>query len=115
MSRQSSSWIVTTGQAWKLYVTVAGFTGALGLLTAAFFSLTSGGRLFLAFGACGLFLGAATFVWFTAALRCPHCSAKLVWTMAASRPHSSWVIDLAALEHCPLCKARLDHAAESPH
>jgi len=67
---------MATGQAWKLYVTVAGFTGSLGLLTAAFFSLTSGGRLFMAFAACGLFLGAATFVWFTAALRCPHCSAK---------------------------------------
>jgi hypothetical protein len=102
-----SSWIIATGQAWKLYVTVAGLSGALGLMTAAFFSLAMGGRLFMALAACGLFLGIATFVWFIAALRCPHCLAKLVWTMAVSRPHSSWVIDLAALEYCPLCKTRL--------
>lgn len=109
MSREKPSWLIATGQAWKLYVTVSGFSGALGLLTLAFFSLTSGGGQFMAFAACGLFLGAATFVWFTSAIRCPHCSAKLVWTMVASRPHSSWVIDLAALEHCPVCKTRLDH------
>lgn len=106
---------MATGQAWKLYVAMAGFTGSLGLLTAAFFSLASGGRQVMALAACGLFLGAATFVWFTATLRCPHCSAKLVWTMVASRPHSSWVMDLAALEYCPVCKARLDRVEAAPH
>jgi len=107
MGQGTSNWIVATGQAWKLYVAVAGFSGALGFMTAAFFSLATSGRLFMAFAACGIFLGVATFVWFVATLRCPHCLAKLVWTMAVSRPHSSWVIDLAALEDCPQCKVRL--------
>jgi hypothetical protein len=35
--------------------------------------------------------------------------------MVSSRPHSSWVIDLAALDHCPVCKARLDQVGASPH
>jgi len=103
----ASNWIIATGQAWKLYVAVVGFSGALGLLTAAFFSFAMRGGLFVALATCGVFLGVSTFVWLTATLRCPRCSAKLVWTMAASRPHSSWIIDLAALEYCPQCKDRL--------
>ena len=103
MKTASSNWIIATGQAWKLYVALAGFGGTLTLFTLAFFSLgTSGGR-FTAMMACGIFLGFATFVWFITALRCPHCPAKLVWTMVSSRPHSSWLIDLAALERCPAC------------
>lgn len=108
MSTGTSNWIVATGQAWKLYVAVAGFTGALACFTLGFFSLGTGGGRFLALMTCGLFLGCATFLWFTAVLRCPHCSNKLVWTMVSSRPHSSWVVDLAALERCPACSGQLD-------
>ena len=103
MNTASSNWIIATGQAWKLYVALAGFCGTLALFTLAFFSMgTSGGR-FMALTACGIFLGFATFTWFIVTLRCPHCPAKLVWTMVSSRPHSSWLIDLAALERCPAC------------
>ncbi len=105
--RDTTSWIVATGQAWKLYVAVAGFTGSLGCFTLGLFSLAAGSGRSVAWIVCGLFLGAATFVWFVVALRCPHCRAKLVWTMVATRPHSTWVIDLAALEECPVCRAAL--------
>ena len=97
------NWIIATGQAWKLYIALAGFVGALGCFTLALYSLSTGGNLFSAFASCGLFLGVATFLWMTLALRCPHCLAKLVWTMVATRPHSSWLIDLAALDRCPVC------------
>lgn len=100
---EAANWIIATGQAWKLYVALAGFGGTLALFTVALFSLGGGGGRFTAMTACGILLGFATFVWFTAALRCPHCLAKLVWTMVSSRPHSSWLIDLAALERCPAC------------
>lgn len=103
-----SNWIMVTGQAWKLYVAVAGFGGTLGYFTLAFFSLGDSGGQFLSMMVCGLFLGCATFVWFIAVLRCPSCMAKLVWTMASSRPHSSWIIDLAALDRCPACNRELD-------
>ncbi|TAJ32370.1 MAG: hypothetical protein EPO64_01205 [Nitrospirae bacterium] len=111
MSTNQSNWIVETGQAWKLYVAVAGFTGALLCFTLGIFSLVTGGERFLALVSCGLFLGCATFLWFTAVLRCPHCANKLVWTMVSTRPHSSWVVDLAALESCPACGGRLDRVA----
>lgn len=101
------SWIVRTGQAWKLYVTLGGFAGALLCWTIALFALGSGGGRFVAWTACGVALGFVTFAWFAATLRCPHCHAKLVWTMVASRPHSSWVVDLAALEDCPVCERLL--------
>lgn len=104
---EEMNWIVETGQGWKLYVAIGGFGASLGSFTLALFSLAERDGRFMALVACGLFLGVATFAWFTAALRCPHCLAKLVWTMAATRPHSSWIIDLAALERCPQCRARL--------
>ena len=102
-----TTWIISTGQAWKLYVALAGFGGALALFTIAAFSLASGGSRTLALTACGALLAVATFVWLIAALRCPHCLAKLVWKMAISRPHSSWLIDLAGLDDCPICHRRL--------
>ncbi len=97
------NWIIETGQGWKLYVALAGFIGAVGLFTVAFISLGADGGQFAGYAASGTFLALATFLWFVAMLRCPHCLAKLVWIMVASRPHTSWVIDLAALEQCPVC------------
>jgi hypothetical protein len=107
VSRESSNWIIESGQAWKLYVTLAGFGLALACFTLAFFTLGAGGGRFQALMVCGFFLACATFVWLITALRCPRCRAKLVWLMAASRPHSSWLIDLAGLDRCLACQAPL--------
>lgn len=103
MNPAATSWLIATGQAWKLYVALAGFGGALVLFSLALFSLASGGSRFVAFVACGGFLSVATFGWFTTVVRCPHCASRLVWRMVTSRPHSSWVIELAALDCCPVC------------
>lgn len=103
MAGESTSWIITTRQVWKLYVAIGGFVGGLGLFSLALFSLVSGGSHFVAFVACGTFLSVVTFAWFVAVIRCPHCQAALVWKMIRSRPHSSWLIDLAALDRCPSC------------
>ena len=104
------NWIIATGQAWKLYIALAGFFGALACFTLALYSLATGGELFSAFTSCGMFLGVTTFLWMTFVLRCPHCLAKLVWTMVSTRPHSSWLIDLAALDRCPVCGRTLAEA-----
>lgn len=107
MSRERSNWILETRQAWKLYVAIAGFGGALASFTLAFFTLGQGGGPFGALMSGGFLLACATFAWFIAALRCPRCGAKLVWLMAVSRPHSSWIVDLAGLDRCPACHALL--------
>lgn len=99
----ATNWLIDTGQAWKLYVALAGFGGAVLCFTLAFFRLATGSGQFLGLAASGIFLGVATFLWFVATVRCPHCQARLVWNMVASRPHSSWLIDLAALDRCPRC------------
>ena len=104
MSESQPTWIIASGQAWKLYVALAGFAGALLCFIWAGFSLGGEMRRVMELTAYGVVLGVATFVWLTLALRCPHCTTKLVWTMVASRPHSSWLIDLAALESCPVCR-----------
>lgn len=108
------NWIIATGQAWKMYVAVAGFGGSLVCFTIAFVSLGFQQERFLGLMGAGIFLAAATFLWFTAVIRCPHCSAKLVWKMVATRPHSSWLIDLAALERCPVCGHWLDRVGPGP-
>lgn len=110
MSREAANWIIVTGQAWKLYVALAGFIGSLVFMTLALFSLGMGGGRFMALVVAGIFLACTTFTWFSMVLRCPHCTARLVWTMVASRPHSSWMIDLAALDRCPVCDELLDQA-----
>lgn len=110
MATDSSSWIIVTHQAWKLYIAIAGFVGGMTLFSLAVFSLISGGTRFVAYVVCGTFLSLATFAWFTAVLRCRHCQAALVWKMIASRPFSSWLIDLAALERCPVCHTLLAKA-----
>ena len=103
MAQSGDNWIVATGQLWKLYVALAGFLGTLLCFTLAMFSLGSDHGRVVAYFVCGGFLGIATFIWLIAVLRCPHCFGKLVWTMVTSRPHSSWIIDLAALDICPVC------------
>jgi endogenous inhibitor of DNA gyrase (YacG/DUF329 family) len=113
MAEESSSWIMATGQAWKLYVAIAGLVGGMALFSMALFSLVSGGTRFVAFVACGAFLSLATFAWFAAVVRCHRCHAALVWKMMASRPFSSWLIDLAALERCPACHAVLTETPQS--
>jgi hypothetical protein len=107
MPAEPSSWILATGQAWKLYVAIAGFVGGMALFSLALFSLLSSGGRFVAFVACGVFLTVATFAWFAVVLRCHQCQAALVWKMIASRPFGSWLIDLAALDRCPVCRALL--------
>ncbi len=113
MTDTQTTWIIRSGQLWKLYVALAGFGGALILFTTAVFSLGSSGNRAMAFTACGVLLAVATFVWLTVSLRCPHCFAKLVWTMVTSRPHSSWLVDLAGLEACPVCRRNLGQATHS--
>lgn len=104
---------MATGQAWKLYVAIAGLVGGMVLFSLALVSLISGGTRFVAFVVCGALLSLATFVWFAAVLCCHHCQAALVWKMIASRPFNSWLIDLAALERCPACQAVLAKTPQS--
>ena len=104
-----TSWIIETGQGWKLYVALVGFAVTLLCFMMAILSLGNEGRGVVWFTICGFLLGIATFAWLTAVLRCPHCLTRLVWTMVRSRPHSSWLIDLAGLESCPSCNQTFGH------
>ncbi len=109
-----SNWIFASGQGWKLYVALAGFGGGLLCFSAAVLSLS--GSSMRVVGLCiivGSLLCVSTFLWLITVLRCPHCRAKLVWTTAKSRPHSSWMIDLAGLDSCPMCSNSLVQSRRS--
>ncbi len=103
----SSNWIIATGQAWKLYLAIAGFAVSLLALTAACFLLATGTGAFLTVAGWGVLIGILTFLWFGQAILCPQCRSRLVWRMVASRPQSSWLIELAALDECPVCRRPL--------
>lgn len=104
----SPNWIVATGQIWKLYLALAGFVAALGCFTAGVFFLGVDQNLMARMTGAGVLLAVATLTWLASALRCPHCLAKLVWVMLRTRPHTSWLIDLAGLDRCPVCRRQLD-------
>lgn len=108
---QTSNWIVATGQIWKLYLALIGFVGALGCFTAGVFFLGVAPKLMGQATGAGVVLVVATLVWLASALRCPHCPARLVWVMLRTRPHTSWLIDLAGLETCPVCRRSLFRGA----
>lgn len=109
----ATNWISATGQVWKLYLAVAGFAGSLICFGAAVLGLIGGGEQFVGLTLGGIFLCVVTFMWLTAVLCCPHCRARLVWTMVTTRPHSSWLIDLAALHRCPVCNRALNSLTSS--
>lgn len=112
MPEPSANWIVATGQIWKLYLALAGFVGALGCFTAGVFFLGIEQNLMARMTGAGVLLAIATLTWLATALRCPHCLAKLVWVMLKTRPHTSWLIDLAGLETCPVCRRSLYRGAQ---
>lgn len=64
-------------------------------------------QLFFAFIACGTFLGIVTIGWMINVLRCPHCQVRIAWIMIKARSHTSWLVDLVALEACPCCHRTL--------
>lgn len=106
-SSTNTNWIIATGQAWKLYAATVGFAASLIVLTVACYFLASGAGPFMAVAGMGVLLAVLTFVWFLHVIRCPHCRSNLAWNMIVSRPHSSWVIDLAGLDRCPFCHRSL--------
>jgi hypothetical protein len=107
MQESRDNWIVATGQIWKLYVALAGFIGALGCFTVAVFSLGGGSGLTSRMTIAGVILATVSFAWLSMVLCCPHCTTPLVWKMIRMRPHTSWLIDLAGLETCPICNRSL--------
>lgn len=106
-----ANWIAATGQLWKLYLALAGFVASLGCFTAGVYVLGVEEVLMERMTGAGVLIAIVTLVWLATALRCPHCLAKLVWVMLKTRPHTSWLIDLAELESCPVCRRSLFRSA----
>ena len=103
----TTSWLIESRQIWKLYVALAGFGLTLLCFLIGAFSLVSGVEQFWGFVVCGMLLGILTLIWMVNVLRCPHCQCRLVWTMIKSRSHTTWLIDLVALQTCPTCSQTL--------
>ena len=94
----SSSIVVKTRQAWKLYLGSV-LTIICGI--AMFKGFQGAGNPILAVG--GMVVGLATFVgtWFT--IRCPNCRAPWVWMAVSAKKHNQWAEWLYALKACPKC------------
>lgn len=111
MDESGANWVVETGQIWKLYVALAGFVAALACFTAAIFSLSAVDASVGRWTGTGVALAAASFGWLVSTLRCPHCRTRLVWTMLKASSLTTWLIDLAGLDVCPVCRRSLHRSA----
>lgn len=105
-------WIGRTGQRWKLVIGFILFVlGGMALIAMIVVTGAAneviGGRsredLIVLIGFALAAGGAGSFAWLLAAIRCPRCGSRPVWTLASKRGSSQWSTRLLSLEACPTC------------
>ena len=88
--------IKTTGQWWKALAGFAGLMAGTALLFAGF----SFGIVLVPIG-FAIGLGSAIFA--VAAIRCPRCGNRWVWSAMRTQASDSWLAWLLARSECPEC------------
>lgn len=101
------SWIVCTGQLWKLglfylmILTTIMLIGAFILAVNGYVISSFAGRFELAISF--ILLGASSLAWLCLSIRCPRCGKKPVWGILKTADVNSWLVKLHAIERCPEC------------
>lgn len=109
----AESFVTTSGQAWKVYlcsVLVVGLTGASA--TAWSWGLESPETVIVAMTSAGAAL--AVFGWACISIRCPRCSAKLMWLEVRRPQPMAWLHRLMAHRDCPECSYDPGRGQRSP-
>lgn len=102
------SWMVSTGQLWKLGLFYLMLVATLALIVAFIFAVNGitlsafGGRFELAISF--ILLGASSLLWLCFAIRCPRCGKRPVWGMLKTVDVNTWLIKLHTMERCPECR-----------
>ena len=103
------SWIVSTGQSWKIGVFLV-MMAAAGLGFVIFFILLSSKTLsdetLALLGIMPTIIGSSSMVWFFLSIRCRACGRRPAWTLVNNSAVSDWWIRLIQSAECPICRDR---------
>ena len=100
MMQLEASFIVRTGQTWK----VATFVIGEAVCAAVLFSLPPGAsstRLFVDFAT--IVIGIGIFLWAALVVKCPECQSRFFWRAMREKPVSTWLLEALLAEECPGC------------
>ncbi len=101
------SWIVNTGQIWKLGVFYLLILTTLLLIVA--FILAVNGYMILGLvsrfevAITFILVGASSLLWLCLSIRCPRCGKRPVWGMLRTVDINTWLVKLHSMERCPAC------------
>jgi hypothetical protein len=105
----NDTWIVSTGQGWKVGVFLI-MMAAAGLGFVIFFILLSlralSDETLTLLGVMSTMIGSLSMVWFFLSIRCRACGRRPVWTLVNNSEVSAWWIQLIRSEDCPICHDR---------
>jgi hypothetical protein len=103
------SWIVSTGQSWKISVFLImmaaaslGFVIYFILLSSHALSDETLGPLVV----MSAMIGSSSMVWFFLSIRCRACGGRPAWTLVNNSAVSGWWIRLIQSAECPICHDR---------
>ena len=101
------SWIVSTGQLWKLGLFYSMMLAALVLIVA--FILAVNGYMIAGFAGrfelaiTFILVGASSLFWLCLSIRCPRCGKRPVWGILKTVDINTWLVKLHVMERCPEC------------
>ncbi len=98
-----SNWLEVTGQMWKLYVALLSCVTALIAFPFAVIAFIAGHLPVMPYLVTGTVLSVITVLWLMWSLCCPKCERSLVWKMISKCSHTTWLVELVALDTCPHC------------
>lgn len=105
---ESESYIVKSGQLWKLWVfgglLVVGFTG-FGFAFAPS-NRNSEARAVMSF-LLGITFSIIAFLWGTLSVKCRACGNRLVWQSMRNEPAHNWLNSVLQSRQCPKCKHQI--------
>jgi DNA-directed RNA polymerase subunit RPC12/RpoP len=95
----STSFLRSTGQLWKLLLAIS----ITVLVAVPLFVIGNYLRHMLVVMA-GSVVTFAAFAWLVNSVKCPQCSAKVLWISASREPASDWTSgQVSAISRCPQC------------
>lgn len=101
------SWIVNTGQLWKLGFFYSMILVTLLLIVA--FILAVNGYMISAFAGkfeiaiTFILVGASSLLWLCLSIRCPQCGTRPVWGIFKTIDVNAWLVKLYSMERCTKC------------
>lgn len=100
-----NSYLRASRQLWKLYLMSALLVVAMLIALLALAGiLGQDPEILMPVVIVSIALGIGGFIWACYSIRCPKCSAKLLWVSLNNRVEKNWLILLIGRSQCPVCR-----------